>query len=175
MQEKVKLSFDPIVEQAHKAHKEAIGQRDKYLKPLIDIERKFKDAILIFNRKMEQEQRERERIARALMEKKAEEERQRLLSESAKTTDVWDKEELKEKAAAIVPVEIETQKKVIEQDGLSIRKTWKASVTDESIVPRSFMLVNESALNAAAKQEAWRIAGIMGVEFYQEESITTRS
>ena len=37
------------------------------------------------------------------------------------------------------------------------------------------MLVNESALNAAAKQEAWRIAGIMGVEFYQEESITTRS
>ncbi len=59
MQNKVKESFDPIVEKAHASHKEAIGQRDKYLKPLLDLEKRFKDAILVFNRKMEIEQRER--------------------------------------------------------------------------------------------------------------------
>lgn len=175
MQDKVKDSFNSIIDQAHKAHKEAIGQRDKYLKPLVDIEKKFKDAILVFNRKMEEEQRERIRKANEGMAEKAEKEKQRLLAEANKTDDAWDKEALQEKAQAIQPVTCDAPGKAIEQEGLSIRKTWKARVIDESIIPRAFMIVNESALNTAAKQEGWRIAGIMGVEFYQEESASVRS
>ena len=175
MMDKVKSSFDPIVDQAHKAHKEAIGQRDKYLKPLMEIEKKFKDAILVFNRKMEAEQRERERLARERMEKAAEEERQRLLREAAKTKDAWDKEELQEKAAAVVPVEIETQKKVIEQEGLSIRKTWKAKVIDINLVPKDYLIieVNMSALNQHARVNK-NLLPIPGIEFYEESSVASR-
>jgi hypothetical protein len=175
MMDKVKSSFDPIVDQAHKAHKEAIGQRDKYLKPLMDIEKKFKDAILVFNKKMEFEQKERIRLANEKMAKEAEEKKAKLLAEAKATDDAWDKEELQEKAQAIIPVTCDAPGKAIEQEGLSIRKTWKARIVDENIIPRAFLLVNESALNAAAKQEGWRIAGIMGVEFYQEESASVRS
>lgn len=34
LQADVRASFDPIVDRAHQAHKEAIAQRDKFLKPL---------------------------------------------------------------------------------------------------------------------------------------------
>jgi hypothetical protein len=174
MQNKVKESYDGIIEKAHQSHKEAIAQRDKFLNPLKTLETKFKDAILVFSKKMEAEQAERIRKANAEMARVAEEKKQKLLDEAKKTDDAWDKEELQEKAQAIVPVTCDAPGKAIEQEGLSIRKTWKARVIDESIVPRAFLVVNESALNAAAKQEGWRIAGIMGVEFYQSETANVR-
>ena len=174
MQAKVKESFDPIVEAAHKSHKEAINQREKYLMPLQLLEKKFKDAILVFSKKMEAEQAERIRKANAEMARVAEEKKQKLLDEAKKTDDAWDKEELQEKAQVIVPVTCDAPGKAIEQEGLSIRKTWKWEVEDENLVPRGFLTINESALNSACKQEAWRIAGIPGVRFFQVESASVR-
>lgn len=171
---KVKESFDPIVDHAHKAHKEAIGQRDKYLLPLQVIEKKFKDAILVFNRKMEAEQNERIRLANEQMAKNAEAEKKRLLAESNKTDDAWDAEELKEKAQAIVPVTCEAPSKAIEQEGLSIRRTWKAKVIDPLLIPREYMCVNQSLLNEVAKEYKGQLR-VMGVVFYQEESASVRS
>jgi len=174
MQAKVKESFDPIVEAAHKSHKEAINQREKYLMPLQLLEKKFKDAILVFSKKMEAEQAQRIKEANERMAKEAEEKKQKLLAEAKETTDAWDKEELQEKAQAIVPVTCDAPGKAIEQEGLSIRKTWKWEVEDENLVPRGFLTINESALNSACKQEAWRIAGIPGVRFFQVESPIVR-
>ena len=174
MCEKVKSSFDPIVEQAHKAHKEAIGQRDKYLKPLLDLEKRFKDAILVFNRKMEEEQRERTRKANEEMAKRAEEEKQRLLTESKKTDDVWEQEELKEKAQAIVPVTCEHPGKAIDQEGLIIRKNWKAKVINPELIPREYLCVNMPLLNEMSKDFKGQLK-VNGVEFYQESSVSTRS
>ena len=174
MQEKVKESFDPICLKAHQAHKEALAQREKYLMPLQLLEKKFKDAILVFSKKMEAEQAERIRKANAEMARVAEEKKQKLLDEAKKTDDAWDKVELQEKAQAIVPVTCDAPGKAIEQEGLSIRKTWKWEVEDENLVPRGFLTINESALNSACKQEAWRIAGIPGVRFFQVESASVR-
>ena len=174
MQEKVKESFDPICLKAHQAHKEALAQREKYLMPLQLLEKKFKDAILVFSKKMEAEQAERIRKANAEMARVAEEKKQKLLDEAKKTDDAWDKEELQEKAAAVVAVTCDAPGKAIEQEGLSIRKTWKWEVEDENLVPRGFLTINESALNSACKQEAWRIAGIPGVRFFQVESASVR-
>jgi len=175
MMDKVNSTFDPIIDQAHKAHKEAIGQRNKYLKPLQDSEKKFKDAILVFSRKMEAEQKERIRLADERMAKVAEEKKQKLLDEAKNTDDAWDKEELQEKAQAIVPMTCDAPGKAIEQEGLSIRKTWAWEVEDENLVPRGFLTINEQALNSACKQEAWRISGIPGVRFFQKESASVRS
>ena len=174
MQNKVRDSYDVIVEKAHQAHKEAIGQRDKYLNPLKALETKFKDAILVFSKKMEAEQADRIRKANAEMARVAEEKKQKLLDEAKKTDDAWDKEELQEKAQSIVPITCDAPGKAIEQEGLSIRKTWKWEVEDENLVPRGFLTINESALNSACKQEAWRIAGIPGVRFFQVESASVR-
>lgn len=169
--EKIKESFDPIVEKSHQSHKEAISQRDRYLKPLQSKEKEFKEAIVNFNKKMEQEQRERERLANELLAKHVEEHRQKLLQKSQETDDEWDKEALQEKAKEIVPIKVDTQKKVIEQEGLSICKTWKAKVIDINIIPHEYLIIepNFSALNQYARENK-NTKPMLGVEFYEESS-----
>lgn len=172
--DKINASYDPIVERAHAAHKEAIAQRDKHLVPLKKIKKEYELAITDFSLRQEAEQRERERQANEELAKVAEANKQKLLAEAKETDNEWEKETLQEKAQQIKPITIDVQKKFVEESGVVVRKTWKARVVDESIVPRAFMLINESALNAAAKQEGWRIAGIMGVEFFEETSTSVR-
>lgn len=174
LMDKVKESFDPIVDKAHKAHKEAIAQRDKYLKPLLDVDKKIRASLVSYNQKLETEQRERERIANEELAKVAEAERLKLINEANNTWDDSKAEELKEKASQIIPITVDTQKKVIEQEGLSIRKTWKARVIDANKVPREYMIVSEFLLNTVAKIEEKRKVGIPGVEFYQESSASVR-
>lgn len=175
LQEEVNSASNPIIEQAHKAHKEAISQREKYLKPLMEIERKFKDAILVFNRKLEEEQRKRVKEANERLEKQAEERRQELLREAAKTTDAWDKSDLKEQAEAVKPITCDAPGKVIEQEGLSIRKTWKAKVVDINIVPKEYLIIeaNMTKLNQFARENK-NIRTIPGVEFFEETSTAVR-
>ena len=175
LQNNVKESFDPIIDQAHKSHKEAINQRDKYLKPLLDIEKRFKQAILNYTLKLEAEQRERERIANEQLAKVAEEVRDRVMLEMSETNNCWNKELLKEQAESIKPITVEVQKMVVESAGLSIRKTWKARVIDFELVPREYLLLNEPLLNGQAKIEEVRKTGISGIEFYEEASASVRS
>ena len=175
LQNKVKESFDPIIDQAHKSHKKAINQRDKYLKPLLDIEKRFKQAILNYTLKLEAEQRERERIANEQLAKNAEEAKQKALLESSNSTNEWNKELLKERAESIKPITVEVQKTVVESAGLSIRKTWKARVIDFELVPREYLLLNEPLLNGQAKIEEVRNIGIPGIEFYEEASASVRN
>ncbi len=172
--EKVEASYGPIVERAHEAHKEAIAQRDKYLKPMKETKKKYEVAITQFAIKQEAEIREQKRLADLELAKIAEVNKQKLLDESKATNNEWEKEVLQEQAQEIKPITVDLPKKFVEESGVVIRKTWKARVVDESIVPRAFLLVNESALNQAAKQEAWRISGIMGIEFYEEVSTSVR-
>lgn len=174
MQNKVKESYDPIIDKAHASHKEAISQRDRWLKPLLDIEKKFKDAILVFNKRMQEEQNERIRKANEEMANKAEEEKQRLLSQAKATEDAWDKDELQEKAQSIVPIICEAPKKAIDQDGLIIRKTWKAKVIDINLVPKLYLIIEADmqALNKYARE--YREITLPGVEFYEESSVASR-
>lgn len=171
--EKVKESYDPFIDKAHAAHKEAIAQRDKYLDPLKEQKKKYEGAITDYTKRMEVEQRERERIANEELAQIAAKEKQDLL-DKASTANEWDRECLEEKAAEIKPITVDVQKKVVEQEGLVIRKTWKARVINLDELPREYMIVDQSMLNASAKNEAIRAKGIAGVEFYQEFSSSVR-
>lgn len=175
LMQRVKATFDPIVDKAHKTHKEAVAQRKKHLDPLEAIETKFKDAIVTYGQKLEAEQRERERLANEALAKAAAEAKKNLEDKASSTDNEWESEVLQEKAQAIVPVTVDVQKKVIEQEGLSIRKTWKARVIDAVQVPRQYLIVNETLLNTLAKNETARKDGIPGVEFYQESSASVRT
>jgi len=56
------------------------------------------------------------------------------------------------------------------------RRTWKWKVTDEKLIPRSLLVVDEKQLNAMAKAYGQNEQAIPGIEFYQETSFsaTTR-
>lgn len=173
LQKQVNDSYGPIIEKAHKAHKEAIAQRDKYLVPLTKVEKTFKDAILTYTQRVEAEQRERERATNAELERLAKEKQDALLAQAA-TSGAWEAETLKEQAEAIVPDTVIIAKKVVEQPGLSIRQTWKARVIDLALVPREYLLVNEPLLNEAARKANGTPSTIPGVEFYPEQSAGVR-
>lgn len=58
--------------------------------------------------------------------------------------------------------------------GTSMRETWEAVVFDESKVPREYLMVNLSALNAVAKATKGK-AAIPGVKFEKKYINSTRS
>lgn len=72
--------------------------------------------------------------------------------------------------AESVPVAVVPNTTVPKVAGLRSAGLWKARVTDASVVPREYLVVNESALNAIARATKGAI-NVPGVEFYEETSI----
>lgn len=175
LQAKVSESFDPIIDKAYKSHKEGICQRDKYLKPLQDVEKRYKSAILTYTKRLEEEQRELERKTNEELAKMAESRKQEMLTQASELDNEWEAEILKDQAQGIKPATVVVATKIIEQEGLNIRKTWKYRIVNEELIPRLFLMVNDPALNLAAKQESFRVTGVLGVEFYQESTASVRA
>jgi hypothetical protein len=58
--------------------------------------------------------------------------------------------------------------------GTAMRETWKATVIDESKVPREYLMVNQAALDAVAKAAKGKVV-IPGVKFEKVYINSTRS
>jgi len=84
LQKEVGDTFDPIIVKANAAHKEAIGQRDKYLKPLQAAEKEVKGKIAAFVDERESIRREAEAKLRAEAERKQEDIRRKAAEAEAK-------------------------------------------------------------------------------------------
>lgn len=171
---KIKEELDPDIDKAHKLHKSLVEKRKKYIEPVEFFVDKCGQSILAYNRQVEKEQREREADANKRLAEAAEQQKQELLNKSKESVNEWESEVLKEKAQGIKPMVLEPQKKVLEVQGLGIRKTWKSRIIDINKVPREYMLINQEMLDKAAKIEGVRLTGIEGIEFYQDESMSIR-
>ena len=75
--------------------------------------------------------------------------------------------------ADTLPVPIVTREEV-KVAGISKTKLWKARVTDERLIPREYLIVNQSALDQVAKATKGAIQ-IPGVEFYSEDVVRSAS
>ena len=175
LMDKVKEMLDPIVDKAYKAHKEATAQRNKYLDPLKQAETKLKGAILSYNARLEDERRKAEEAANKKLAEEAEAKKKKLLAQ-AEEADEWTAETLKEQAAEIKPNQVIVEGQFQKQEGLSIRKAWKARIIDINLVPRDYLIIepNMSALNGHARVNK-NLIPIAGVEFYEESSASIRS
>jgi len=129
MMKEVSDTFDPIIEQAHKAHKKALEQKAKYYSPLDQASRNVKKLMSDYD---EEQRRIAEAEARRLQEiaRKAEEERR--LQEAILAEEAGEKEE----AAAILeepvyapPVQVQKATPKL-QGGPVYREVWSARVTD---------------------------------------------
>jgi len=167
MQKQVEDSYNPFIEKAHQAHKEAIAQRDKFLKPLKDAEVKAVSAIKKYLDEQERKRLEMQEKLRLEAEKEAEDKRKALL-DTAK--DDFDKEELEIESKNIV-----ANVQVIEKtktEGLSQAKRWKYRVTDINKLPKEYLVITENskALQALADSTKGTLK-IDGVEFYPETQV----
>ena len=162
---------------AQKAHKELVEREKQMLKPLEEAERIIKKTMLDYQTAVEKARREAEAEAR----RRQEEEAMRLVEQAAKAEEKGDDQaaaismamaEMVSEMPAAPAVEAPTAA------GTSVRRAWKARVTDPAAVPAYFngmeiRTISSSALNNIARMTKGT-AQIPGVEFYQEASLGVR-
>lgn len=160
--------FEPSRVAAKAAYDNVLKQRDKYVDPLVQVEKLVKAAQTTFERE-EYEKAEKERMRlQAIADKQAQAERERLEREAAKLKTPELAEARREMAAAIV-APVVTVPIIAKAEGTSAAKIWKARVVDPAKVPREWMIVDQKALDAFAKSTKGT-KQIEGVEFYPETS-----
>jgi uncharacterized protein YdiU (UPF0061 family) len=124
-------------------------------------------------RKAREEQRKLQELAdkEAARQKKLIDEQIARAEASGKTDKV---EALQEKKETIIPVVAPVIAPVIETPkGVSFREKWTAKVIDKNLVPREYLIVNQSALDKVAQATKGSIK-IAGVEFISEKILASR-
>jgi len=163
---------------AQAAHKDLVAKEKTMLKPLEEAEGIIKRTMLDYQRAVEKARREAEAEAR----RKQEEEAQRLLEEAIKAEEKGDDQQAAINMAMAEVVSEIPAAPIVEKpvaQGTSVRKTWRARVTDEQAVPAYFnsmelRTINMSVLNSLAKTTKGTMK-IPGVEFYEDASLSVRA
>lgn len=145
--------FDPIVEKAHAAHKEATTQRKKFLDPLAEAERIVKrsmgDWIAEQERQARAAQMEAERIAR---EKQA--------AEAAELAALGLGDEAK--AVADAPMVAPEPAPAVDRGGVTYRENWTFEISDWKAIPAEYFTLDESKVSGIVRtmKGATNIPGI---------------
>lgn len=170
--------LDPEIANANKTHKGLTALKKSTLEPFVAVRSKINESIKSWYSKKEEEAKKLQEQINLQLAQQAEEVKQKMIND-AESLNEWDKEIVKEQSNNVVAVTVEAkdclQTVLPKQEGQYKRSNWKARVVNEDVLPRAFLIPNEAALNTAAKQEAWRMSGIMGVEFYDDFTIVTKA
>lgn len=174
MIKEVKETFDPICDAAHKAHKQAVEKRSKYLDPLTSAQKSVKQLMSAYDAQQEAirlaEQRRLEEIARKEAEERAL--MDAIAAEEEAQRNGATKEEAQQESAAIISQPVYVAPVVLQKEtprvaGLSFRTIWKARVVNEALIPRQFMAVDMVKVNGVVRSLKGQ-HGIPGIEAYEE-------
>ncbi len=167
------------IEDYRKSITDPINEQIKRIKAFFDVPiNKLKEAEEVIKGAILKYQKEQERIRleeQARLREEAEKRRLELeqkakkLEEQGKTEKA---EEVKQQAETIItPILANDTVKVA---GISKMKVWKYRITNESLIPREYLIPNEKMLTQIAKSTKGALK-IPGVEFYCEETIAAKS
>lgn len=173
-QKKVTDFFGPMKQKAFEAHKEITKQESAMVGPLRDAEQKIKSSMLTYQSQEERKRFEAQRKAQEEADKKAMAERARLEREAAKLKTPELKEQRLEMAAAVVAPVVSVASVIPVIQGQNIVKRWKAKVVNLDAVPREWMIVNQSALDAFARSTKGAVK-VAGVEFVESANLASSS
>lgn len=163
---------------AKAAHQEICDKEKAMLAPFTQAETIIKAAMVNYQRKVEDERRAAEMEAR----KRQQEEAERLLAEvikAEKAGNITRANAVMAMATTIDEMPVFSDVAAPKAAGVSTKKTWKARVTDTSLVPAyhsgiELRIINQSALNTIARLSNGG-AAIPGVEFFEDISISARA
>lgn len=182
-QKKVNDWFDPLVKNAHRAWKSLTEKRAETLQPATNVERILKDKMLEYNRKKAEEARKEQERLQAEAEAKARRERERLMKRAETLKTEEKRQQALQEAEQVQTVQVTVESEAPKQEGVVIKKTWKAKVVDqkqviksalEGTIPITMIVIDQSALNKFAQMTKGEI-NVPGVKFYQEESMTVKA
>lgn len=177
--------WKPKKDQAAALHKSLVAAEKELLAPLEQAESIIKAGMLAYQKEQDRIRQEAER------ERRRQEEDARMKMEEARrlVAEAQQKEELDEADVEILlmaQAEVDAAESAIapppppaaKVQGVSTRKTWKARVVNDKLVPVAMMgitlrPVDMTALNRLAVASSGG-AEVPGVEFFQEESVSVR-
>lgn len=171
-QSKVTAFFAPMKQKAHEAHKAITMQESAMLKPLQDAENSLKRNMLTFYAEQERIRINAQRKLQAEADEAARKERERLEREASKLKTPELREQRMEQAASVIAPVVQVASVAPVVSGQSVRKTWTAKVVDSELVPREWMVVNQSALDAFARSTKGAVK-VPGVEFVESMSLAS--
>ena len=156
---RVEDAFGPMVKATHTAWKAACDLRKTADAPLDKAETILQPALDKFRREQERIRAEKEAKLQAEARKRAEDERLAAAIEA-------DKNGKSEEAEALIQAPVQAPVVVLPKatpkvEGASVRRTWKARVTNAYLIPREYLMVDEAKLNSVAKalKEGFSVPG----------------
>jgi len=172
---KIAETFDPIVKQAHEAHRQAIEQKKKHEEPLVRAEVIIKAEILRYL--TEQVRIQREAVEKARLEAEAKEkERLQKMQDAIDAENAGKPEEAEkhfEEAIAVEPPPKPIIPPTVKAQGTHLRKELKWRVVDLAAVPREFLALDRAKVEAVFRAQREKMA-IPGIETYEETTVVTR-
>ncbi len=175
LRKEISDAFNPIIEKAHRAHKEAIAQKNKYEQPLVRAENAIKLQIGVYVRKKDEERKEAEKKAREEEQKRLQEEAE-IEAEAQRFENagyIKEAEEIREKKpeqeVTVLPDEASLK-------GISVKKIWDFEILDEEKIPRRFLSVDSTKIREYIKEVKDKILGnesldIPGIRIYARDSV----
>lgn len=173
---KVAETFDPHIQNAYRAHKDLVAEKQKAEAPLSEAERIIKDALRAFDAEQERIRREEQRRLEEVARKQEEDDRLARAAAMELEGQAFGDEALVDEAHALIegpaqPMPIAPVAKATPKvQGISYRDVWRFEVVDPTKVPRQFLQVNESAIRSVVNGLKGN-AQIPGVRVYCEREV----
>lgn len=172
-QVRVTAFFAPMKQKAYEAHKAITAQESETLKPLQQAESTVKRIMSEYYQTQERIRIAEQQKAQEAADDAARKERERLEREAAKLKTPELREHRLEQAAQVIAPMIQVATAVPVVAGQSVVKRWKAVVINVDLVPREYMVVNDTALQALARATKGAVK-VAGVQFVEEVGFTTK-
>jgi hypothetical protein len=171
IRKKITETFKPIKQKMDAAKQEVLDQEKAADKPLKEAEAWLSPQIIEWNREQERIRHEEEDRLRKIAE---DEEKERRLKEAVFAEQSGNQEEAEaiiNEPAYVPPVVV--PKAVPKVAGMSIRDNWKFKITNEKLIPREYLKVDEVKIGQVVR--ALKSAtNIPGIEVYNEGTVSGR-
>lgn len=171
IRKKITETFKPIKQKMDAAKQEVLDQERAADAPLKEAEALLSPQIVAWNREQERLRQEEEN---RLREEARKQEEERRLQEAILAEQSGQKEEaeaIMETPVQVAPVVV--PKSVPKVAGMSIRENWKFKITNERLIPREYLKVDEVKIGQVVR--ALKSAtNIPGVEVYNEGTVSGR-
>jgi len=174
----VEAWFQPMIDDAYKAHKTICAKKNLYVDPLKASEAEIKRKIGNFQMELDRIREEEERKAREKADREAEAERKRLMAKAEKQEAKGNAEgaqELLQAAAEVyvapAPVAVGIQK----PNGIGVRYEFIPEVTDKRSVPDDYKMVDLGALKRVGNATKDNPPSIPGVKWIKRPVVSGRT
>jgi len=171
LRKQINASFDPIINKAYQAHREAVAQKKKVDAPLVEAEGIIKPALRDYDTKQEQIRRQAEQEAHEAAHKA---EVDRKIAEAVAMEQQGDNqgaEQVISEPVYIPPIVL--QKTVPKVQGVSFTERWTFRVVDADKIPRSYLVPDEVKIGQVVRALK-ASSNIPGVEAYSEKTVSGR-